>query len=69
MAAFVLTGAHGHKTWGLKGLRTLVVNGILWSAKVQIPKAGAPNDLDPAQLMTNLERKPVKATKPAAIGK
>ncbi len=63
--AFVLTGAHGHKNWGLKGLRTLVVNGILWSAKVQIPKAGAPADLDPAQLMTNLERKPVKATKPA----
>lgn len=63
--AFVLTGGHGHKNWGLPGLRKLVVNGILWSAKVEIPKDGAPVELDPADLMTNMERK----VKPAAKAK
>jgi hypothetical protein len=61
--AFVLTGAHGHKNWALPGLRRLVVNGILWSAKVPVPAGGAKVDLDPDDLMTNLERKPAKAAK------
>ncbi len=63
--AFVLTGGHGHANWGLPGLRRLAVNGILWSAKIEIPKGGAPVELDPADLMTNQERKPPKAVKPA----
>lgn len=63
--AFVLTGAHNHKTWGLLGLRRLVVNGILWSARVTIPQDGAPVALDPADLMTNLERKPLPKKKAA----
>jgi hypothetical protein len=58
--SFVLTGAHGHKNWGLEGLRRLVVNGILWTAKVEVPKEGAPVALDPADLMTDMERKPAK---------
>jgi hypothetical protein len=64
--AFVLTGGHGHANWGLPGLRRLMVNGILWSAKVEVPAAGAKVDLDPADLMTNQERKPAKAAKPPA---
>jgi type 1 glutamine amidotransferase len=63
--AFVLTGGHGHANWGLPGLRRLMVNGILWSAKVEVPAGGAKVDLDPADLMTNLERKAAKAAKPA----
>jgi type 1 glutamine amidotransferase len=63
--SFVLTGAHNHKTWALPGLRRLVTNGILWSAKVEIPKGGAPIELDPDDLMTNLEPKPTKMVKPA----
>ena len=59
--SFVITGAHGHKTWALNGLRRLAVNGILWTAKVEIPKGGAPIELNPDDLMTNLEVKPVKA--------
>jgi type 1 glutamine amidotransferase len=61
--SFVLTGAHNHRTWALPGLRRLVTNGILWSAKVEIPKGGAPIEMDPEDLMTNLERKPMKAVK------
>jgi type 1 glutamine amidotransferase len=70
--AFVMTGTHNHKTWELPGLRRLVVNGILWTAKVPIPQAGAPVELDPADLMTNLEKKPAKKAatpKPAAAAK
>jgi len=64
--AFVLTGGHEHKNWALPGLRRLMINGILWSAKVEVPTTGAKVDLDPADLMTNLEKKPPKAPKPAA---
>jgi hypothetical protein len=69
--AFVLTGAHGHKNWGLPGLRRLVVNGILWSAKVPVPAGGAPVELEPADLTTHLERKPAKPApaKPAPATK
>jgi len=67
--AFVITGGHPHKAWGLAGMRKLAVNGILWTAKVEIPKGGAPCELDPADLMTNLERKPIKATKVPAKSK
>lgn len=59
--SFVFTGAHNHKTWALAGLRRLVVNGILWTAKVDVPKGGAPIALDPAELMTNQEKKPLHA--------
>ena len=67
--AFVLTGGHEHKNWGLDGLRRLTVNGILWTAKVDIPKGGAPVELDPAELMTNLDRKPPKAKPPVKPAK
>lgn len=63
--AFVLTGGHEHKNWGLAGLRRLAINGILWSARVDVPAGGAPVELDPAELMTNLEQKPAKPAKPA----
>jgi hypothetical protein len=61
--SFVLTGAHPHKNWGVESFRRLVVNGILWTAKVEIPEGGAPVALDPDDLMQNLEIKPVKAAK------
>jgi type 1 glutamine amidotransferase len=64
--SFVLTGGHGHKNWALPGLRRLVVNGILWTAKVEIPAGGAPVELKPEDLNTGLEKKPAKAPKAAA---
>jgi len=63
--AFVLTGAHPHKNWGVESFRRLVVNGILWTAKVEVPKAGAPVQLDPEDLMQDLTPKPKKAAKSA----
>jgi type 1 glutamine amidotransferase len=55
--SFGFTGAHFHKNWGDPSFRRLVVNAILWSAKVEVPKEGAKVDLDPAGLKKNLDRK------------
>jgi hypothetical protein len=58
--SFAFTGCHLHESWGLDGFRRLIVNGILWSAGQDIPQGGAPVVLDPADLKTNLDRKPAK---------
>ncbi len=55
--AFSYTGGHMQSNWGKDGLRQLVVNGILWSAGLEIPEKGAPNKLDPADLNKHLENK------------
>jgi hypothetical protein len=55
--SFGFTGAHFHKNWGDENFRRLVVNAILWSAKVEVPKEGARADLEPADLHVHLDRK------------
>jgi len=55
--SFGFTGAHFHKNWGDPNSRRLVVNAILWSAKIDIPKDGAKAEMDPADLKKNLDRK------------
>jgi type 1 glutamine amidotransferase len=54
---FGFTGGHTHKNWGDENFRRLVVNAILWTAKVDVPKDGAKVDLDPAEINKNLDRK------------
>ena len=44
----------------------MMINGILWAAKVDVPAGGAKVELNPAELMTGMERKPAKAVKPPA---
>lgn len=61
--SFVFTGAHLHASWGLEGFRRFVVNGILWSAGVEVPAGGAPVALDPEELKKNLDVKPAAAKK------
>jgi type 1 glutamine amidotransferase len=55
--SFGFTGGHFHKNWGDENFRRLVVNAILWTAHVEVPKDGAKVDLDPAELNKNLDRK------------
>ena len=55
--SFGFTGAHFHKNWGDPNFRRVVVNAILWTAKVEVPKLGAKAYLDPADLNKNLDRK------------
>ena len=55
--SFGFTGAHFHKNWGDENFRRLVVNAILWTAKLDVPADGAKVDMDPAELNRNLDRK------------
>jgi type 1 glutamine amidotransferase len=55
--SFGFTGGHTHKNWGEENFRRLVVNAILWTAKVEVPKEGAKVELDPADVNKNLDRK------------
>lgn len=73
--SFTYTGIDGHEAWELEGLRKFTVNGILWSAKVAIPKEGASAEFDQTLLNRHFDRKggakpAVKpAVKPAAKAK
>jgi type 1 glutamine amidotransferase len=55
--SFGFTGGHRHKNWGDENFRRLVVNAILWSAGLEVPKDGAKCQLDPADLNRNLDDK------------
>jgi hypothetical protein len=57
--AFTFSGMHLHKDWAEANRRRLIVNGILWSAKIDVPKNGAAVELDPANLKHWLDKKPV----------
>jgi len=54
---FGFTGGHYHHNWGLEDQRRLVVNAILWTAKVEIPAGGARCDLTTEDLKANLDPK------------
>jgi type 1 glutamine amidotransferase len=55
---FGFCGAHFHSNWGIPDFRRMVVNAILWSAKVEIPHAGARCDVTREDLLANLDPKP-----------
>jgi type 1 glutamine amidotransferase len=55
--SFGFTGGHTHKNWANDDFRRLVVNAILWSAKVEVPKDGAPCVLAPGAIERNLDDK------------
>lgn len=62
--SFAFTGCDLHKNWIVPSQRKLVINGILWSAQVEIPSDGAPVPMTPAQLPLNLDAKPAPKPKP-----
>jgi type 1 glutamine amidotransferase len=55
--SFGFTGGHTHANWADKDFRRLVVNAILWTAHLEVPKEGAKVDMDPADINKNLDRK------------
>jgi type 1 glutamine amidotransferase len=55
--SFGFTGAHFHKNWGDEDFRRLVVNAILWTAKLEVPRDGATVEMRPDELNRNLDRK------------
>jgi type 1 glutamine amidotransferase len=60
---FGFTGGHYHRKWGNDNFRKLVLNAILWSAKVEVPTNGVNSTVTSADLEQNLD---VKGRKPKA---
>ena len=69
---FGFTGGHFHKNWGQDDFRKVVLNAILWIAKVDVAQGGTPSTITPEFLTENLDpkgqRKPA-AAKPAQPAK
>src|SRR5205809_4811117 len=37
---FGFTGAHFHKNWGNENFRKIVLNALLWTARLEVPSSG-----------------------------
>jgi type 1 glutamine amidotransferase len=57
---FGFTGAHDHDHWGNENFRRLVLNAILWLAKMEVPANGVQSTVTKADLDVNLDPKPAK---------
>ena len=62
--SFGFTGGHFHRNWADEDFRRVVVNAILWAAKVNVPEGGAKVDFDAADLNKNLDKKGDKPFQP-----
>lgn len=52
------TGGHWHRNWAVDDFRKLVLNAILWTAKVEVPEGGVVSQaVTEAQLNENLDPK------------
>jgi len=54
---FGFTGAHAHKNWGDPNFRKLVLNAILWTAKLDAPSNGVESSVSEDELKQNLDPK------------
>jgi hypothetical protein len=54
---FGFTGGHFHRNWGNDDFRKLVLNAILWTAKVEVPAGGVECKITEADLSRNLDHK------------
>jgi type 1 glutamine amidotransferase len=54
---FGFTGGHYHRNWGDDNMRKVVLNGILWVAKVEVPADGVKSTVTTADLAENLDKK------------
>lgn len=63
---FGFTGGHYHRNWGDDNVRKIVLNGILWIAKIEVPAGGVNSTVPAAELEQNLDQK-VRKAKPAAM--
>jgi type 1 glutamine amidotransferase len=56
---FGFTGGHFHKNWGNDDFRKIVLNAVLWLAKMEVPPDGVASQVTPSDLAVNLDLKPV----------
>ncbi len=54
---FGFTGGHHHLNWGNDNFRKVVLNALLWIAKVDVPKHGVQSRVTENELYQNLEPK------------
>jgi type 1 glutamine amidotransferase len=54
---FGFTGGHYHKNWGNDSVRKLVLNAILWTAKIEVPADGITSHITAEDLKKNLDAK------------
>jgi type 1 glutamine amidotransferase len=54
---FGFTGGHYHRNWGNDDFRKLVLNAILWTAKIEVPAGGVDSRVTEEELRQNLDRK------------
>mgnify|MGYP002137320528 CR=1 FL=1 len=55
--SFGFTGCDLHANWGDANQRLLVLNGILWAAKLDVPANGLASEVTPEALKKNWDRK------------
>jgi type 1 glutamine amidotransferase len=54
---FGFTGGHFHKNWGDDNFRKVMLNAMLWVAKVEVPADGVQSQVTPEQLAENQDPK------------
>lgn len=54
---FGFTGGHRHLNWGNENFRKVVLNGLLWLAKVEVPRDGVASTVSEDDLKQNLDVK------------
>jgi hypothetical protein len=62
---FGISGMHNHLNWGNDNQRKVVLNAILWIAKVEVPTSGVESKITEEDLMANLDPKPAARPKAA----
>jgi hypothetical protein len=65
--SFAFTGCDLHRNWQVESQRRFVVNGILWSAKIEVPENGASVTFEASELSKNLDAKTVPAPAATAV--
>jgi type 1 glutamine amidotransferase len=54
------TGGHTHQNWGDDNFRKVILNALLWTARMEVPAGGAPSSVSQEELELNLDPKPKK---------
>ncbi len=60
---FGFTGGHYHANWGNEDFRRIVLNAILWLAKLEVPVGGVKSEVTAEDLAANLDVKPAPKRK------
>jgi hypothetical protein len=58
--SFGFTGGHTHANWGDPNQRKVVLNALLWIAKIEVPARGVEDKITDADLTVNLDPRPAR---------